>query len=578
MKGAVAAGAVTAAAIALPGCTTSGGSSSAASSGGSSAAASAASSASAEASSEASSAQASGWRTPPAPIPDSEIKETLEFDIVVVGAGIAGIPAALTAVEGGAKTLLLEKEEVSGALTAGSHWIGAVNSKFYKEKGATYDRAAIVNDLMWHASYRADQRLIQLWFDNSGEIIEWYVDRFTSKGTMNLMIEMHTKDTGGAHMSIPCAHVPVLGETSVMGPNETGLRFSSEVLLNLAIEKGLDYRVQNKACQLIQNSTGAVTGLIVQAEDGTYYRCNASKGVILCTGGYINNPEMREALNPAQNRTSIAIPAYVNGCTGDGIKMALWAGAAMHDMHWWMDNDRGFHTGAAWRPGSQPWLKLDCYGNRFCNEDTPYDFGAYAGSLCPDHKWWNVFDDNYWSNVEKFGTTICSRMFPVEGAVNSEQVTHSKEEFYGRYLGPFIERGLIIEAETFEGLIEAMKKTDDRLDKDVFTATINRYNELCHKGVDEDFGKLPFRMQPIETGPFYAVQLTGTTLCNLDGVRINQNVEVINSQGKPIGGLYAAGNDQGGFYGMSYPWYYGGLNCGRAITFACLAARHALKR
>ena len=72
--------------------------------------------------------------------------------------------------------------------------------------------------------------------------------------------------------------------------------------------------------------------------------------------------------------------------------------------------------------------------------------------------------------------------------------------------------------------------------------------------------------------------MTGSAICNLDGLRINENVEVIDAAGKPIPGLYAAGNDQGGFYGMSYPWYYAGLNCGRTVTFARLAAKHAAHR
>ena len=106
----------------------------------------------------------SNWRTPPAPIPESSIKEVLDFDVVVVGGGVAGIAAAATAVEAGAKTAMLS----IGIGGAGAHWIGAVNSKAQKEAGFTFDRDVIINDLMWHANYRADQRLIRLWFDESG--------------------------------------------------------------------------------------------------------------------------------------------------------------------------------------------------------------------------------------------------------------------------------------------------------------------------------------------------------------------------------------------------------------------------
>lgn len=512
------------------------------------------------------------WRDAPDPIDESLISSTIDVDLVVVGAGVGGITAALTGIEEGASVLLLEKEE---GLAAGSHWIGAVNTKYYLDKGVSYDRAAIVNDLMWHASYRADQRLIQLWYDNSTEAVEWYLDRCTSDGSMSVMIELDQKDTGGAHMSPSIAHVPILGTPTEMGPNESGLHYSNRILLDLAIANGLDYRDHTQALQLVQDETGRVTGLIAENSEG-YLLCNAAKGVILCTGGYIANEEMREDLNPAQNASSMAAAPVAPGCTGDGIKMATWVGAALSDVHWWMDSDRGILAGGNWRPGSQPWLKLDCFGNRFCNEDAPYDYGAYAGSLCPGHVWWNVFDDNYWEALESYGTTICSRMYPKSGAVNSELVMHSKDEFYAEYIAPNIERGIMIEAPSLDDLAKAMKEQDDRLDPNIFEQSLQRYNELCRKGVDEDFGKLPRRMKAVETGPFYAIQLTGSSICTLDGIRINESINAIDKSGYPIEGLYLAGNDQGGFYGMSYPWYYGGLNCGRTVTFARLAAKNAL--
>lgn len=516
------------------------------------------------------------WVGSPINVANLDIAETIEADVVVVGAGVGGVTAALTAVEEGARAVLIEKRE---GLAPGSHWIGGVNAELYREAGVTYDRDAIVNDLMWHANYRADQRLIQLWYDNSGEALDWYRAQCESDGTMHVAIELDVKDTGGRHMSPPQAYVPVLGEITEMGPNETGLHYANKILLDKAVAEGLMYYPLTTALDLVQDSDGAVVGLVSCSEDGTYRLFNATKGVILCTGGYIANDEMREALNPQQNRSTMAAWPVAPNCTGDGIRMGLRAGAAMSDMHWWMDSDRGILEGGNWRPGSQPWLKLDCYGKRFMNEDAPYDYGAYAGSLCPDSRWWNVFDDNFWSNLESFHTTICSRMFPQPGAINSELVMHSKEEFYGAYIEPFIKRGCMLKADTLDELAEQMRAYDNgRMDAEALKASIERYNELAASGHDDDFGKLPSRLIAVDTPPYYAIMLTGSAICNLDGLRINENIEVIDDQGQPIPGLYAAGNDQGGFYGMSYPWYYGGLNCGRTVTFARLAAKNAISR
>lgn len=516
------------------------------------------------------------WLGAPADITDEMIDTVISTDVVVVGAGVGGITAALTAVEEGARTVLLEKKE---GLAPGSHWIGGPNARLYLDAGVTYDRDAIVNDLMWHANYRADQKLIQLWFDHAGEAMDWYRERCESDGTMHVMIETDIKDTGGRHMSPAEAYVPVLGEITEMGPNETGLNYSNKILLDMAVDKGLDYRPHTEAKQLVLNDEGVVCGIIAMDEGGKIYKFETTGGVILCTGGYIANDEMRRSLNPYQERTTIAASPVAPYNTGDGIKMALWAGAAMSDLHWWMDTERGILEGGNWRPGSQPWLKLDCYGTRFMNEDTEYDFGAYAGSLCPDARWWNVFGDTYWDDIESFHTTICSRMYPCAGAINSELVMHSKEEFFSAYMESYIKRGIMLQADTLEDLAEQMRAYDGgRMDTETLVATVERYNDLCAKGHDDDFGKLPMRMRPIDRPPYYAIMVTGSAICNLDGLRVNENIEVIGADGKPLGGLYAAGNDQGGFYGMSYPWYYAGLNCGRTVAFARLAAKNAARK
>lgn len=517
----------------------------------------------------------SNWLSAPDPIAESEIAEVVETEILVVGGGVAGVTAATTAVESGAKTILLEK----GLGAVGAHWIGAVNSTMQKEKGMVFDRDEIVNDLMWHANYRADQRLIQLWFDHSGEMIDWYTAILDADGSMCVAIELEEKDTGGRHLSPRTPHVPILGEFKLMGVNETGLSYSNEIVRKHALHLGLDYRTGVKAEQLVQEDDGSISGVIAyDANAEKYILFTAKKGVILCTGGYIANHEMREALNPAQNRTSVPVLSATANCTGDGIRMAMWCGAQLSDLHWWMDNDRGLYSGRGWRPGSQPWLRVNCFGERFCNEDVPYDYGTYAGSLNPDHFWWDIFDSDYFAQMDSFATTICSRMTPRPGGLNTEQVAHTSEEFYERYIAPFLATGDIVCADTIEELAVAMTSLDDRITPEALKATVDRYNELAYKRHDDDFGKLARRLLPIENGPFYAVWQNGSSLCNLDGLRINTNCEVIGADGKALGGLYAVGNDCGGYFGISYPWYYGGLNCGIAMTYARVAAKDALAK
>ena len=123
-----------------------------------------------------------------------------------------------------------------------------------------------------------------------------------------------------------------------------------------------------------------------------------------------------------------------------------------------------------------------------------------------------------------------------------------------------------------------MVEKSPEMTPEALKATVERYNELCAKGVDEDFGKMGSRLVGIAEPPFYAMHMIAGAhgLAALDGLRVNTNLEVLDPDGAAIKGLYAVGNDQGGFYGMSYPWYYGGLHAGKNVTFARLAVKHAL--
>lgn len=510
------------------------------------------------------------WTAPPAPIEESEIAETIEADIVIVGAGTSGIPAALTAVEEGAKTVLLEKGDT---FFAAPNWFAGIGSRYQNELGLTFDRNEIVNDLMWYANHRADQRLINLWYDNSGEAIDWYGDELEESGTLEFAVETDNKDTGGKHASPPVAHVPVEKPFKEMQPNKMGTRLTHPVLLDKAVSLGLDLRYKTPAVQLVKEGD-RVTGVIAKNEAGDYVRFTASKGVVLASGGYSGNRYLMEKLNPNQSQNLTSSPQD-NG--GDGFKMGVWAGGDYGRCAWVMSSDRSIE-GGGWTPGSQPWLRVNKFGERFCNEDAPYDFGANAGAMNPGNDWWNIFDANYWDAMTKYHTTICSRMVPAPGAVCTTLVPTDADNFYEMYMAPQLESGNMVQADSLDELATKMQEKSPDITAEALKKTLDRYNELCEKGVDDDFGKIGFRMVGVTEPPYYAMHMiTGETgLAALDGLRVNTNLEVIDSEGNAIRGLYAVGNDQGGFYGMSYPWYYGGLHAGKNLTFARLAVKNAL--
>lgn len=512
------------------------------------------------------------WKTPPEPIDESSATETVEAEIVVVGAGISGVPAALTAIEGGAKTVLLEKGET---FFAAPNWFAGLGTSYQKERGLEFDRNEIVNDLMWYANHRADQRLINLWADKSGEAIDWFCGECTEDGSLEIAVETDTKDTDGKHMSPAISHMPVEAPYKEMAPNKMGSRLSQPILVKKLETLGCDIRYKTPAVQL-QVSDGRCAGVFAKDVEGNVVLFKASKGVILATGGYSNNRYLLEQLNPNQSINKTEDPED-NG--GDGFKMGVWAGGDYGRNAWVMSSDRSIE-GGGWTPGSQPWLRVNCFGERFCNEDAPYDFGANAGAMNPGNDWWNVFDSNYWDAMTTYHTTICSRMVPVPGAAVTTLVTTSGDEFYEKYMAPQLENGNMVQADTVEDLAKQMQGKSPELTGEALEATLARYNDLCEKGIDEDFGKKSSRMVGVAKPPYYAMHMiTGATgLASLDGLRVNTNLEVIDEKGHAIEGLYAVGNDQGGFYGMSYPWYYAGLHAGKNVTFARIAALHALSK
>ena len=523
------------------------------------------------------------------PDPITDIAETVETDVVVVGAGNGGLIAGASVVDQGAKLILVEKNAMPISW-AGE--MGAYNTKLMKEKyGIEYsdeELLEISNEICRYASYENDQRLVNLWLFNSGRTMDWFVDQMESKG-VHMFLETDMKDC--RYMNKPQTHT-VYETFEELGPNYMGSQLANPKWVEIIGEKGGDIMWETTAKQLVQDADGKVTGIIVQAKDGKYIQINAAKGVILSTGGYGGNPEMMAALR-YRDKDVICNNLGCAFAMGDGIKMAMWAGADIDRNHSGgiaFDRaavDLDHHTGAPyttglgdiWWPGSQPWLNLNTRGERFCNEDNTYDFHINSWLMQPGHICFQIFDSNYWSDVVAFHTTICSRVVAVPGARNSEvlpNVTPCKdgEQFYNVYIKPALDSGKLMQADSLDELAD--KLGFEGQFKENFLKSIERYNELCDKGIDLDFGKQKKDMTPIKQGPFYGIAVGSWLLATMNGVRVNTNLQAIKPDGDAIPGLYVVGNDMGGFFSNSYPQMFGGTAQGKTVCFARLAALHAV--
>jgi fumarate reductase flavoprotein subunit len=477
----------------------------------------------------------------PDSVPDSEIVETVEADVVVVGAGVAGMTAAVSAAEAGANTVLIEK---GVSYTAHGLHNAAIGSRMQKEAGIEIDRDEAVKAIMSFGSYRGDQKLVQIWADKSGEIMDWLLDMAEEAG-QEVVLDPTTKEWFFANF--PTIH-------TFMPNNQADLL---AMLESKAKELGVDIRYETPAAQLIREGQGRVTGVIAKNFDGEYVKLNAGKAVIMCTGGYGHNSEMMEKYTDWRSNTipNIYMPAQN---TGDGHAMGLWIGAAVDDMpHCTMRFDMPT-SGAFFNLARQPWMYVNLNGERFMNEDLPWALEASQMMQQPGGVCYSVWDAKYQDEYPKFKSQCCKNMGAPTFLWNESMMEAGLEE------------GYLFKADTLEELAEAIG-----VPADTFAATAARYTELAQGGKDLDFGKHPDRLTTLEQAPYYAMQMGAVTLVTLGGLKINTDLQVLDVDGSVIPGLYAAGNVSGCFFGDEYPTTSPGLSHGRAWTFGYLAGQSA---
>jgi fumarate reductase flavoprotein subunit len=490
------------------------------------------------------------YKAKPEPIPDSEIAETLETDVVVVGAGMAGSNAALMASKSGADVIVLQKEATAISNGAG---IGAWGTTAMTEAGMNYDVEEALNRWMRDTEYRSNRKVLHRWAEFSGPVVDQIYDLILNDEDCQPALL-----TGLTTTEYPDPWTFMYdGGLFVAGVG--GIKRVCEVLLENAEANGAKIYYSTPAKQLVTDSSGRVTGVIAQQEDGSYLQVKARNGVVLAAGDYGNNPDFRAEYTPHIEGIECAYMVKTN--VGDGHLMGLWAGAEMQ---------RGPHAVAvhydpALPPAFNvagsgcPWLWVNLNGERFCNEDTNY-VQMYAPAMDqPEFLHFQVFDDNFVADVEagKMGQGN-QRNGPFPG-------------FGMAFIQPQIESGDVLSADTIEELAEKMEVPTDAL-----VGTVARYNELVDLGVDEDFGKQPARLTAIRQAPFHAILRKPALLCTLGGLVVNPQMEVLNTDGEVIPGLWAAGNNAGSWFGgLIYPVLIPGISLGRASVTGYLAGLSA---
>ena len=511
--------------------------------------------------------------TAPDPIPDSEIAETIECELVICGAGICGLPAAMLAAENGADVHVLEKGSTYGLFrlcTAG------FNSDLQKRYDLTTDRKEFVTST-WAITNGVQGRMSSygLWFDNSAEYINWLEKIFNDEGYQ--LVPAASLEYKITNDGIGMAGANPLWQAfsqMIFFAHEDGSFFATGnpvdwtgVMEKYATEHGATFHYNSPAVQLIRDSDGRCSGVIAKNENEEYVRYNASKGVLLTTGDMGADHEMMEYYNRSLSKI-IRYNVNAND-TGDGQKMGMWIGADMDEFacgDLWpfaavmMDgtlpdflDGTHFYAGVASVPGV---MVVDGAGRRLMAETLPFQSPSIPKLTCtPDGCAWSIWDSAWEEKWPKDGYMV-------------EDYTASNTQ---KEVDMNVEKGLTFKFDTLDELAEHCG-----FDKEMFTASINRYNELCELGEDLDFYKDAVWMTGIDTPPYYASKHCSSMTSTRGGLKNDERCRVLDKEGKPIPGLYAAGNTAGSFYGSVYPPNVMGSGIGHGQCFSWLAVKDIL--
>jgi succinate dehydrogenase/fumarate reductase flavoprotein subunit len=535
------------------------------------------------------------WMDKPDPIDEKLIADAGKFDIVVVGAGTAGVLCARVAAMKGASVAVIEAQSEAKYRHIGGE-VGTVNSRWARDHGAPeIDEEDFLREWARRNVIRHSPKRARYFAKNSGRIFDWVIKDMSPEWMAenshlmslprkpNVLLEVsgwkfYYGTTIFRKMTDP---TPVWRWTEVMKTHQTK-----------SMAEGAQWFFDHHAEICDVDRSGAVTGVVAKTSDGKYFRFHASKAVALCAGDFSANKQMvidildllrhsAEAqgdVNLVQTDVMAMIPR-----DGSSIKLGIWAGGHIEI------GPRS--TMGAGDPGAGEWyLQLDSNGERFCDEAAGTAIPVPKGDFIV-----TLHDANYQKIIEM--------MPPRHGAVDTAHTLKyparlklmaalkpgppvPKKKAPARDLASIMqnpEAELVMSisnmycANTIEELLDYMDcyKGDAR---NKALAEIARYNQLCEKGVDEDFGKDPriLKVTALKDPPFYGsvgkndgsgiLSAISPGLCATTGLDTDADGRVLNKEFKPIKGLYAAGNNAGNRYAVVYQSPIAGISLGMAMT------------
>lgn len=484
---------------------------------------------------------------------DYDISETKDFDVVVVGAGGAGMSAATRAAQLGMNVAILEQHSATGGTSIFTEGLFAIGSHIQKEAGKNppdlgYD---LFTKAMDYHHWYANGSLFRAYINESAKNIDWMESlgiRFKGVGTMcaNEYNTWHQYDYKEGELS----GKPYIDEWTA-AVKDSG----AKLVLN------------SEAVNFRQNDDGTVVGIIAK-EGGKYVQYNASKGVILATGGYADNKDMLREFGKNPDRIQ---PMGAGDRNGFGINAARQAGGVLAPSPGCIvpyggcipGIDYGCHLYCA--SAFQPyfWINQDC--QRFVNEyyaERNFSFSGDAQSM--QDRVISIVTQAQMDNMYQNGGTFGCGEYIHAGEPLTDLWKQFQEQVDAKNSavhGPL---------DTLDNLAESLN-----LDAAALKASVEKYNGYCASGVDEEYGKAKEYLFALESGPYYAFELNVGIFTTVGGMKINNHSQVLDDDSHPIPHLYATGCDAGGIYGDAYDVSICEGSCqGFAVFTGKMAAEH----
>lgn len=487
--------------------------------------------------------------TAPAPVNESAIGQSLEADVLVVGAGVAGMSAARSAAESGAKVIVVEK--ASHPMCRGNFGcqFGAIDSSYQQSHGLTVDKRTLVERYQRDTLQCSNQFFIQYWADHSGETVDWALAacpdvvelELGDRAGMASLADGQVGIVGYEQTGDPATdRYPAFNTKLVIGTNNTELNeggFSDMLdhFRTIVEDDGGMFLFNTFGRYLEKNDEGRVTGLVAQAQDGGYLRINAAATILAC-GDFASNQAMRDYYAPQCSQLMCLFngsDCEGNVCnTGDGHLMAIWAGGHM---------ECGPYAPMAHLSNVNDVLIVNRKGERVGNED----LGAQSITNLILHQ-------------------PGQQVFVVSGASRGSVVLDP---------GPF---GKPCE-EPFDNFEAMAAAIGEHCDPEVLQDTVTSYNQMCVSGEDTQYGKDARFMVELDAPYYVTPAAPGNLLVIMGGIACDNNCQVLDEDDVAIPGLFVTGNNQGGRFGAEYPMTAPGISHGIAFTLGRYVGQRAVE-